>query len=128
MTKQRTLSDHAMLRWHFVKKSDKAKQFRPIPLAVFKHKRFKVNLKKLETAACLDSLGPAERLAKHKELMLEAANFTKREMLLCESSVFTRSQTLLTISRAYWDQNLKVASLLWARSALARHHLGARRM
>eukprot|EP00973_Karenia_brevis_P090651 12403552-Karenia_brevis.AAC.1 len=49
-------------------------------------------------------------------------------MLLCESSVFTKSQTLLTISRAYWDQNLKVASLLWARSALARHHLGARRM
>eukprot|EP00973_Karenia_brevis_P068571 9537608-Karenia_brevis.AAC.1 len=58
--------------------------------------------------------------------MLEAANFTKKEMLLCESSVFTRSQTLLTISRAYWDQNLKVATLLWARSALARHHLGSR--
>eukprot|EP00973_Karenia_brevis_P003915 539603-Karenia_brevis.AAC.1 len=96
-----------MLRWHFVKKSDKGKQFRPIPLPVFRHKRFKENLKKLETAACLESLGPAERLAKHKEIMLEAANFTKREMLLCESSVFTRSQTLLTISRAYWDQNSK---------------------
>eukprot|EP00973_Karenia_brevis_P038784 5352177-Karenia_brevis.AAC.1 len=38
MTKQRSLSDHAMLRWHFVKKSDKGKQFRPIPLPVFKHK------------------------------------------------------------------------------------------
>eukprot|EP00973_Karenia_brevis_P095938 12429879-Karenia_brevis.AAC.1 len=47
-------------------------------------------------------------------------------MLLCEASVFTRSQTLLTVSRAFWDQNLKVASLLWARSALARHHLGSR--
>eukprot|EP00973_Karenia_brevis_P026884 3707648-Karenia_brevis.AAC.1 len=46
-------------------------------------------------------------------------------MLLCGSSVFTRSQTLLTISRAYWDQNHKVATLLWARSALARHHLGS---
>eukprot|EP00973_Karenia_brevis_P056301 7830702-Karenia_brevis.AAC.1 len=86
MTKQKSLSDHAMLRWHFVKKSDKGKQFRPIPLPVFKHKRFRVNLKKMEKAACLDSLGPAERLAKHKEIMLEAANFTKREMLLCESS------------------------------------------
>eukprot|EP00973_Karenia_brevis_P000422 61248-Karenia_brevis.AAC.1 len=80
----------------------------------------------METAACLDSLGPAERLVKHKEIMLEAANFTKKEMLLCETSVFTRSQTLLTISRAFWDQNLKVASLLWARSALARQHLGSR--
>eukprot|EP00973_Karenia_brevis_P046291 6418259-Karenia_brevis.AAC.1 len=28
-TKQRSPSDHAMLRWHFVKKSDKGKQFRP---------------------------------------------------------------------------------------------------
>eukprot|EP00973_Karenia_brevis_P001639 222697-Karenia_brevis.AAC.1 len=86
MTKQRSLSDHAMLRWHFVKKSDKGKQFRPIPLPVFKHKRFKVNLKKMESAAHLDTLGPAERLAKHKEIMFEAANFTKKEMLLCESS------------------------------------------
>eukprot|EP00973_Karenia_brevis_P067657 9413558-Karenia_brevis.AAC.1 len=80
----------------------------------------------MEMAAHLETLGPAERLAKHKEIMLEAANFTKKEMLLCESSIFTRSQTLLTISRAYWDQNNQVASLLWARSALARHHLGSR--
>eukprot|EP00973_Karenia_brevis_P054401 7559048-Karenia_brevis.AAC.1 len=80
----------------------------------------------MEAAAHLDKLSPAERLAKHKEIMFEAANFTKREMLLCESSVFTRAQTLITISRAYWDQNFHVASLLWARSALARHHLGSR--
>eukprot|EP00973_Karenia_brevis_P075662 10513106-Karenia_brevis.AAC.1 len=80
----------------------------------------------MEKAASLDSLGPAERLAKHKEIMLEAANFTKKEMLLCESSVFTQSQTLLSISRAVWNQDFHVASLLWARSALARNQLGSR--
>eukprot|EP00973_Karenia_brevis_P042167 5838390-Karenia_brevis.AAC.1 len=47
-------------------------------------------------------------------------------MLLCESSVFTQSQTLLSISRAVWNQDFHVASLLWARSALARNHLGSR--
>eukprot|EP00973_Karenia_brevis_P059089 8227261-Karenia_brevis.AAC.1 len=38
VTKQKCLSDHAMLRWHFVKKTEGGKQLRPIPLAVFKHK------------------------------------------------------------------------------------------
>eukprot|EP00973_Karenia_brevis_P068050 9467410-Karenia_brevis.AAC.1 len=40
LTKQKGLSDQAMLRWHFARMADKGKQVRPFPLAVLKHKRF----------------------------------------------------------------------------------------
>eukprot|EP00973_Karenia_brevis_P036141 4983057-Karenia_brevis.AAC.1 len=61
----------------------------------------------MEETAFLVYVGLAVRLAKHKEIMLEAANFTQKEMLLCESFVFTRSLTLFTISGPHWDQNIR---------------------
>eukprot|EP00973_Karenia_brevis_P034803 4802735-Karenia_brevis.AAC.1 len=60
--------------------------------------------------------------------MLVAANLSKKELLWCVPSIFTRSQPLVTIPRAFWDRNIGVASLLWARTALARQQLGSLRV
>eukprot|EP00973_Karenia_brevis_P046355 6427893-Karenia_brevis.AAC.1 len=72
----------------------------------FADPRFAGYLRLLEDAACLDQiLCPAARLAKHKEVLREAANATRREILNCDDSLFAHVQTVATISRTFWNQD-----------------------
>eukprot|EP00973_Karenia_brevis_P011535 1560138-Karenia_brevis.AAC.1 len=66
-------------------------QEQPIAHEIFDDPRYAGYLRLLEKAACLDRIMcPAAWLAKHKEVIREAANAARREILNCDDSLFAQ--------------------------------------
>eukprot|EP00973_Karenia_brevis_P044078 6108305-Karenia_brevis.AAC.1 len=69
---------------------------------------------------------PFAALALHKKLLRQAATSARNELLALGGSVQTESMICVSVSRALYYQDIKLAQLLWGKHALARQHLGMR--
>ena len=117
------LSDHAptTVSISFIKPGPKES---PIPPAIFKEPIFQYFHDHLVVDCDLKSFDGFERLRRHKELLLAAAQFT-REMLqdYQEETLHIKAQDFTTVARVVWTQNRILAEKLRVKSKVAKTHL-----
>ena len=96
----------------------------PIRAECFQTLRFKQRLQSWYECVDLSSMGTWERWDTHKIILRDAAIHSRNHMLLADKdSDFTLQGTISSLTRAIWQNNVKLAAKIIDRSNFAKKHV-----